>query len=478
MPGVYDEKDLTFLDGSDGFEASELEFLDDAPEAAPGPPRTKISAMARSLGLGVPEREIPQPDRAAQGRRALETGAALATAPLTGGLGGGLTAAAIRAALAGTAGTAASLASESFDPTPQTTAAPDIGPDPDGVIAKVGRLLQGRSDAVDRALKTGAILGGTELAAGVSAAAAPILRRGAQGQSAKALGLIQGGLKKIGIDRARRIGQVALDQKIVSPLANAETMLRRAGRLSDDAGRALGNLRKVADSLDAGADAVGVASRVEKVLKDWRPGISEEAVLKKHLDDTVNDILVFADPKTGKLNASALAELKKFLGDRIFTNPMVTPQALTGRIKPRTNIARAQIQKAEEDFVKSTLSAKEFNDFIRIKRAYGDLQTAQSVLKDRIARDLGNNQLFGLSTQLGAITGATAGGGALGGAGAATGAAVTRILHQRGNQFSATALNALSKLAGSRIVDPASRAAALAILEMNRPSPEDRPAAQ
>ncbi len=152
MPEVYDEKDLTFLDEPEGFEASELEFLDDAPEAAPGPPRTKVSAMARSLGLGVPEREIPQPDRATQGRRALELGAGLGAAAMTGGAG--VPAMIGRVLAASGAGAGASLLSETFDPT--------VRPDVSGEL---------RPAPLQRAAETAVAFGAGEgLASGIGAA--------------------------------------------------------------------------------------------------------------------------------------------------------------------------------------------------------------------------------------------------------------------------------------------------------------------
>lgn len=462
MPESWRTDELTFLDEEpqpapqESFATEELEFLDE-PTAEPAPEQPAAPDEIEQLtGIppGGPESglaDTPPEILRSRLRTLAEVGAGIGAGfvpglqPIAGAtLGPRLGLLAARVGMAGLAGGGASLAAESFDPTEG------------GIEAKV-----------KRAAGTGARTAAGQLVGeGIGAAAkaaAPPLKKFAENQGAKALGLIQSGLRKVGIGRAREMARIALDEGVVTPLASAEKMLARATAVSDDAGAKLGNLRALLDQKGASVDALDLATKVEKELFDWKPGTTEEQVLKKHLEDTITDVLAFAD-KNGKISASALGELKGYLAGRIYSDPLLSPAALAGRIKPRTEVARGVVQGAEDDLFARLGSPEEAAQFGGAKRTYGAMERAKEALEQRIARDVGNNQVFGLSNQLGAILGGSALGGPAGGAGALTGALGTRFLHQRGNQLSSVAADRLAQVLQSDATDPATRAAVQSIL--------------
>lgn len=409
------------------------------PPAAVGRPRSPQAGFARMLDLPPMLNESSDPadqTRArANVRTVAEIGAGAATAPLTGGLP--LLA---RLGVAGATGFGASLGSELFDPSeaPLRTAA--------GTAARFAA--------------------GEGIGSGIAAAArtvVPPLRRFAQTQGAKALGFIGSELRKSGPESARRVAQVALDEGVLGPLANSETMLGRAQGVQDSAGAALGQIRQQIDNLSPGQSVVPILQDVERALRDWRPGISTAPTLQRHLTDTLQDIAAYADPSTGKITAEGLAAVKKLLADRAYANALQVPETLAGALAPRTETARGFVQGAEET---AAAGAGLSVPFQRGKDVYGAMarltDPRSGALTARVARDLGNNQVFGMGQSLGAIGAAAATSNPVVGGAALLG---SRLLYQRGNQISSTAADRIARLAAARNSPAGIRAAAQLILQ-------------
>lgn len=306
--------------------------------------------------------------------------------------------------------------------------------------------------------------GAGALVAASARAAAPAVRRFAETQGAKALGLIQSGFRRATVPGARAMAREALDAGVITPLASAETMLARATAAGDDAGQALGALRDRIDRISPGENVLPLAAQLQRALTDWQPGTSAEAAFRPHLERVVQDLYAYTSPATGKISAEGLASLKKMLADTVYTDPLLSAAQVTGALRPRTETARGVVQEAEERLARRVLPPDEFAAFGRAKTRYGAMSKAQEALEQRLARDVGNNQVFGLSPLLTGI-GASAYGNPAAGLLAAFG---TRFASQRGNQISATAAQRLVDLATSRAASPAARSAAQAILQSAR----------
>jgi hypothetical protein len=421
------------------------EFIPDAPAAPIGRPRSPQAGFARMLGqppmLNESSDPADQARAAANTRTVAEIGAGAATAPLTGGLG-----ILARLGIAGAAGAGTSLLSETFDPTssPLRTAA--------GTAA---RFAAGE--------------GIGSAAARIVSAAAPAVTRFAQNQGAKALGFLGAELRKAGPESARQVAQVALDEGVLSPFSSSETMLARAEGVQDVAGAALKQLRDQIDNLSPGQSVVPILREVSSALRDWRPGVSTEPTLVKHLGDTLQDIASYADPSTGKITAHGLAELKKLLADRAYANALQVPETLGGALAPRTEVARGVVQGAEESAAAGAGLAAPFQ---RGKDIYGAMarltDPRTGTLTSRVARDLGNNQVFGMGQSLAGIAASAATANPVVGGATLLG---SRLLYQRGNQISATAANRIAKLAASPGAPAGLRSAAQIILQSLYPEP-------
>jgi hypothetical protein len=202
---------------------------------------------------------------------------------------------------------------------------------------------------------------------------------------------------------------------------------------------------------------------VSQNLDDWTRGTTDAPVLRRHLAETIQDIVAHADPATGRVNAAQLARAKRLLAQRAFSNSLQVPETLGGQLAPRTERARGILQGAEDDLVARALPGRA-GEFQRAKDVYGGLEKLTNprfgATEARANRDLGNNQVFGL-TPLVAGAGGSAAGGGLTGLGIA---AIARLAHQRGNQIASLTANRLARLAASPGVPAVSRASALALI--------------
>lgn len=307
---------------------------------------------------------------------------------------------------------------------------------------------------------TGAAFGA---AAGGLQALAPRIAHMARNQAAKALGFQQSQLARAGRDEARRVGQVALDEGVLSPFASAETMLGRAEGVQRRAGELLGRIREEVDQISPGESVLPTLRRVAQRLDDWTRGVTDAPVLRRHLNETIQDIVAHADPATGRINAAQLARAKRLLAQKAYSNSLQVPETLGGQLAPRTETARGILQGAEDDLVARVLPERA-GEFQRAKDVYGALEKLTNprfgAIEARANRDLGNNQIFGFTP----LVAGTGGAAAFGGPSALGIAAIARLGHQRGNQVTALTANRLARLAASPGVPAASRASALALI--------------
>jgi len=148
-------------------------------------------------------------------------------------------------------------------------------------------------------------------------------------------------------------------------------------------------------------------------------------------------------------NTSTLGALKKQFADLAYEyggQAGRSPDTLGGMIAPRWEDARGVVQGAEEGLVAGA-RPELFDEFMRAKDTYGAMErltNARTGVAEAAAnRALGNNQVFGLTSQLAALSGRT--GEPLE---AGLRAAIARFLHQRGNQLTAKGAQAGSRFFG------------------------------
>jgi hypothetical protein len=168
------------------------------------------------------------------------------------------------------------------------------------------------------------------------------------------------------------------------------------------------------------------------------------------------------------MNASALAELKRTFARRAYGETGRVPETLMGEFAPRTEAARAVVQGAEDDLV-ARLRPERADEFQDSKDIYGAMERLvdpkHGVTEAAASRALGNNQVFGLSSQLAGLAGRTPLEGGLG-------MMLTKLLWGRGNQMSALASDRLAQALGQLTPE---RAAVLARVLMQSAGQAGRP---
>lgn len=173
----------------------------------------------------------------------------------------------------------------------------------------------------------------------------------------------------------------------------------------------------------------------ELAMKQHRHEVAKAIVNGQNVPKKVlADYPELADLAPSKGNASTLARGKKYFGRKTYKDPQERAAYAT-----RDEAARGRLQDAED----RTFARVEQNtgqkglaaEFQRQKDVYGAMERLANekggVTESRVARDIGNNQVFGMTPQLAAIGGAV-GGGELP---AGITALLSRFLYQRGNQL-------------------------------------------
>jgi hypothetical protein len=329
-----------------------------------------------------------------------------------------------------------------------------------------GLLVEPPKDATEGATRVGvgalSGAGGEALGLGLAAgarAAAPPLRRFAENQGMRALGLMYSNLRRLGSDfmnSGRRTARAALDEGVLSPLANSETMAGRAQAVADRTGA---SVRATRDAIDAsgapGVDAGRIMGEIDQLLNNWRPGISDEAVLNRHLGDTLQDVLAHSDSQA-TLSMADIAALKQLLARRANFHAAPNPSSRGADLAGQSELARGVAQGFEEAQAASNLTLEEFEQFIRDKQLHGAMQElidpAYGALTARVARDAGNSQAGLLPTVAAAGRDPVSALGTL---------LAARTLSQRGNQVAAVGADRLAE----KLLTPELQAALIALMQ-------------
>lgn len=134
----------------------------------------------------------------------------------------------------------------------------------------------------------------------------------AQNLAAKGVGLKGAILKRIGLDKAREVGQTMLDQGVIKPFSGTEATLDRAKDVSAAAGKEIRGGLKAMD--DAGVPSMDPRAIAKKAYDQLRPGrlggaYNNQENIAREIRSTI-----LAHAKDGKTFASA-QELKETLQD-------------------------------------------------------------------------------------------------------------------------------------------------------------------
>lgn len=140
------------------------------------------------------------------------------------------------------------------------------------------------------------------------------VQKTAQGLAAKGVGLKGSILKRIGLDKARQVGQTMMDEGVIKPLSGTEATLGRAKDVAAKSGEAIGEGLAAFD--EAGVKSFNARKLALKVYKDIRPEYSGGAYNSLHDSsrEVANTILAHSEG-SGKITFDSAQTLKETLGE-------------------------------------------------------------------------------------------------------------------------------------------------------------------
>jgi hypothetical protein len=271
----------------------------------------------------------------------------------------------------------------------------------------------------------GAVAGG--VIGGVAHVVAPHVARGvssagkkikgtAERFAARALGAERGTINKLGQEKIQAAGRQALDEGVISPLASADKMSSRNAAVGEKGGKLMGKVYDAIDEKGASKfNPLDVASKVDDELGGfYRSPINKGEA--RQLDNTLESIMMRGDKNIPLKEAQVLKqELQKVANWK--NNLNVTEKEKMARSAYK--IVSQAIDDAAEKGSKE-IGAEGLEETLKQgKKLFGNSKTAETLLKNRVAREQGN-KFFGLTDNItgvgalgyGATTGdwATAGG--------------------------------------------------------------------
>lgn len=332
-----------------------------------------------------------------------------------------------------------------------------------GAGAEAGRIVdpEATPEEGQQRVATGALLGaggqmgGEVLGQGLRGLAGmadeggnDLLRRG--------LGFIKSNLRRLGpngVQRGNQIAARAYDTGQIGAFTGEQELARRFSQVARDAGQELGDLRAVIDASATPRVPIGnVVHEIDQATANWRPGISDESILQRNLNNSIQDAIAHSD---GQLEAGMgdLADLKEIFARRSAFHAAPNPSSRGVDLVEPNRAARGVVQGAEEGQAQlaeslGEITPEQLQQFFGNKELYGAMaeliDPSYGSLIDLQARNAGNSMVGLMPTLM------AAGRGDLPSAIATL--IASRGISQRGAQATGVGLKELSKglgLAGS-----------------------------
>lgn len=215
----------------------------------------------------------------------------------------------------------------------------------------------------------------------------------AESLAARALGAERGTIKKLGMDKVKAAGRQALDEGVLSPLANTDDLIARNSALKKRGGEMMGEAYKAID--DAGASTfnpLDVASKVDEELGGfYRSPINRGET--NQLENTLESIVMRGD-KNIPLSEAQL--LKEELGKVANWKNTLNPTDKERMARQAYGIVNSSIDDAISKGSDAVNKAGLTDVLARGKELYGRSSTAAQLLENKNAREQGN-KMFGLT---------------------------------------------------------------------------------
>jgi hypothetical protein len=269
----------------------------------------------------------------------------------------------------------------------------------------------------------GEVLTDTTIGAGLGGAAsfaAPVigkaaarggkaLKRSAERFAARAIGAERGTIKKIGQDKVQEAGRYALDNKIISPLANTDEKIARNNAVKKNVMDQRQSAYDKIDEAKAGTfRPLEVATELEKkVIGDKNRSYLDTQELIKKLDPELENILSRGE---GSISMKDAQELVANLSRKAKFDTSRSTET-NDLMKTVYSTVREAVNKAADEGASQIKIEKVVRD---ANKAFSTAKNAETLLENKLAREQGN-KLIGLTDWAllgGSGIGAVASGGA------------------------------------------------------------------
>ena len=313
---------------------------------------------------------------------------------------------------------------------------------PGGVPARIGigaalGALQGYGANEDPSRAGIDTLAGAGIG-GAFGVAGELLPMGVQGvrnfsknRSAAALGAERGTIKTLGTNKVQAAGQQALDEGVVTPLADTTDMMARNAAVKERGWNKMSDAYKTID--DSGqrlfSPKEAAAELESKLAPTWRSPLNRAET--NQFDNTLEAILARGESNISLTEAHAL---RKELGDA--ANWKQNDINLTAKEKMARDaygVVSKQIDKAIETGQQAIGKTDLLITLKKGEQLYANAKTADKLLFNRQAKEQGNKMVFGLTDTIAG----SAGYAASGPVGAAATFIAKRGLERYGNQTTA-----------------------------------------
>lgn len=215
----------------------------------------------------------------------------------------------------------------------------------------------------------------------------------AEKMAARSLGAERGSIKKMGQDKVQDAGRYALDEGLLTPLGNTESVIAKNAAKQAEGGAMMGDVYKTID--EAGNhtfDPLNVATKVDESIGGfYRSPINRGET--NQLENTLEAILMRGDKPIPLTEAQSLKqELGKVANWK--NNINVTEKEKMAR--EAYGIVSGHIDDAVNTGMKDVGTDGLLDTLKRGKELFGNSKTAEGLLDNKLAREQGN-KMFGLT---------------------------------------------------------------------------------
>jgi hypothetical protein len=215
------------------------------------------------------------------------------------------------------------------------------------------------------------------------------LAKSAQNSGMKSLGMTKRFLSNPkNLERGRETAQILLDKKVITPLASAETMAERAGDLSSDTGKQIGDYLKSVGNRGKFFNTESAISELEKLRPQTEGGkvlsLGHNADINAKINKAVETIREYGPEVSFEEANKIKGQFQGLANFRSNKDATLLDKVIAGKF-------RESIDTSLEAVSNTAKNKGNYKKFLEDKKTYGAAQNAIDPIYNRISSELGNN---------------------------------------------------------------------------------------